>query len=137
MTLEGKLKAMIQREYGSVQAFANAAGLKNTTVFSILNRGVNNASVTNIIAMCHTLGISTDELAEGRITPVIKDIKQGAKMTDLEEIIEYTKANISTYSDLTYKGNPLTEDAKCMLVDALDLCMEFINRRYARQTNKQ
>ena len=68
MTIEEQLKQMILNHSGSVNKFASEIGLPYSTVASILNRGVKNANVQNIIKVCQALGISADELANGRIT---------------------------------------------------------------------
>lgn len=68
MTIEEQLKQMMINHSGSINKFASDVGLPYSTVASILNRGVKNANVQNIIKVCHALNISADELANGRIT---------------------------------------------------------------------
>jgi transcriptional regulator with XRE-family HTH domain len=48
----------------SKKAFAEKIGLPPTTLRSMLQRGVGNASVDNVIKVCRGLGITTDELEE-------------------------------------------------------------------------
>lgn len=67
--IEERLRDMIVDRYGSMHEFSKATGVKYQTLVSILNRGVQNATVHNVITICQQLGISADALAEGRIAP--------------------------------------------------------------------
>lgn len=133
MTLEERLKEMILAEYKSVQNFANQTGIKYQTLVSILNRGVNNANIQNVFKICHSLGIDTNELADGKIIPVDKNIQQRSHMTDIDEIIAYTKRNLQEYNDLTIDGRPMTQNEIETLLDALDIGIGIIKRNRARQ----
>lgn len=57
---------MIEKS-GSVNKFSRECGVATSTVATIFTRGVNNANAKNIIKICKHLGISADELLEGRI----------------------------------------------------------------------
>ncbi|USK54399.1 helix-turn-helix domain-containing protein [Cytobacillus solani] len=48
----------------SKKAFAEKIGLPPTTLRSMLQRGVGNASVDNVIKVCKGLGITTEELED-------------------------------------------------------------------------
>ena len=50
-----------------MKAFSEKIELPNSTIDSIFRRGVNNASITNIIKICKALEISADALADGRL----------------------------------------------------------------------
>lgn len=65
--VEQELRELICTRYKSVRAFAEAANLPYTTVDSILKRGVERATVKNIIRLCQALNLDTDALADGRI----------------------------------------------------------------------
>lgn len=133
MTIEDKLKSLIIEEYGSMVEFANQIDMANSTLATIMQRGIHKASVSNVIKICQALDISADELAKDRIVPNGKILQTRKNMTDIEEIVAYTKMNISTYSNLTLDGKPLDyEDRQC-LIDAVDLCIEFIKRRTNRK----
>lgn len=136
MSIEERLKQLILEEYGSMVEFANQIGMANSTLATIMSRGIHKASVSNIIKICQALDISADELANDRIVPNGKVLQTKKHMTDIEEIIAFTKMNISTYSDLTLGGKPLSEDDRNALVDAVDLCVEFIKRRMEREKRK-
>lgn len=67
MTVEEKLKALVLSRYASMREFSIALDMPYSTLDSIFKRGVDNASVANIIRICEALSISADELAAGRI----------------------------------------------------------------------
>ncbi|AGL64430.2 helix-turn-helix domain-containing protein [Lactiplantibacillus plantarum] len=59
---EEYLKDLIEIKYGNVKFFSEHAGLKYTTVRSILERGVLNAKVENVIKICDALGIKPEDI---------------------------------------------------------------------------
>ena len=67
MTIEEELKALVLASYGSMREFSIALNMPYSTLDSIFKRGVENASIGNIIKICCALHISVDELAAGRI----------------------------------------------------------------------
>lgn len=66
-TPEEQLKKLIIEKSGSVNKFSHECGISQSTIATIFVRGVNNANAKNIIKICKHLGISADELLEGRI----------------------------------------------------------------------
>ena len=70
MTIEEQLREMMIKKSGSVNKFAQEVEIPQSTIFSIFQRGVGKANINSIITICKALNISTDELAEGRITPL-------------------------------------------------------------------
>ena len=57
-------KAQILRNLiESFRQFSIKAGVPYTTLLSILDRGVGKASVDNVLKICRTLGITTEQLA--------------------------------------------------------------------------
>ena len=125
MTIEEKLRQMITDRYGSVAKFADECGIKYQTMMSILNRGINNASINNIIKICQTLSISADALAESRIVHVNKN-KAPFRFED-------TISNISAGST-TINTIPLTEDEAQFLIDMISVSIEMIKKKRTRQT---
>lgn len=67
MTLEEQLKQEIIRQHGSVLAFSKASGIKNSTIDSMLTRGLYNAGVGRVMQIFELLGIDTESLAVGRL----------------------------------------------------------------------
>lgn len=136
MSVEDNLKNLIIEEYGSMVEFANQIDMANSTLATIMQRGIHKASVSNVIKICRALDISADELAKDRIVPNGKMLQSKKHMTDIDEIIAYTKMNISTFDDLTLDGKPLSNEDKQCLLDAIDLCIEFIKRRTKRNEDE-
>ncbi|OPJ58448.1 helix-turn-helix domain-containing protein [Clostridium oryzae] len=56
------LRKLIDNSNMSVKAFASKADLPYSTLRSILERGVGNASVDNVIKICKALGITLEQL---------------------------------------------------------------------------
>lgn len=56
------IKQMIEETGMSLKTFATKANLPYTTLYSMLERGVGNASVNNAIKICKTLNISVEQL---------------------------------------------------------------------------
>ena len=127
MTIEDRLKALIIEKYGSIRGFSLATGLANSTVMSILNRGIHNAIISNVIVICQALGISADGLAEDKIIPA--DNAEGAQPTDIGAIIAFTRAQ---YPDLTMDGQTLTQDETELILDALEISLGIIRRKRER-----
>lgn len=56
------LKKLINETGLSVKAFSQKADLPYSTLRSMLDRGIGNASVNNVIKVCKTLGITIEQL---------------------------------------------------------------------------
>lgn len=67
MTLEEQLKQEIIRQHGSILAFSKTIGIKNSTIDSMLTRGLYNAGVGRVMQIFDALGIDTESLAVGRL----------------------------------------------------------------------
>ena len=121
--IEDVLRDLIVEKFGSVVAFARHLGVPNSTIASILQRGVRNASVTNVVRICNALGISADELAEGRITP-----KSKTECVDIAVWLGQMRSHLMTTA-ISLDGVELTEEERMALYDSLNLSVEFIRRR--------
>ncbi|SUM82636.1 helix-turn-helix domain-containing protein [Staphylococcus saprophyticus] len=104
MTKEKDLKRLMEIKSGSVKAFSEEVGLAYTTVRSILERGVFNAKVENVIKICKGLDIKPEDLmgiekpkVETPIEtlpvkkiPVVSQISAGLPIYSEENLIDYT-----------------------------------------------
>lgn len=61
MSIEDEIKKMIESKYGNVKNFSIQNDLPYTTVRSILERGVLNAKVENVIKMADGLGMKAED----------------------------------------------------------------------------
>lgn len=135
MTIEEKLKELILIRYDSVREFGKIVDIPNSTLISIFKRGVDNASVSNIIKICKELKISVDELAEGRITPNIPTNNVG-EMIEIKEIISDTKQQLLYGYDLTLDGEKIDQDSLNVIIDSLEIGLEMANKTHNKTHNK-
>ncbi|SHG82742.1 helix-turn-helix transcriptional regulator [Virgibacillus chiguensis] len=56
------VEKLIDKSWSSKKAFAESVDIPYTTLRSMLQRGIGNASVNNVIKVCKGLGITTEEL---------------------------------------------------------------------------
>ena len=117
MQFDSMLKKYILARYGTLKDFAVACDISYNTMDSIFRRGTEKTSVQNIIRICHVLGISADDLVEGRIVPVSK----GNPFTDIETI------TMMGYN-LTVDGIPLTMEELETLSDCIKAACKIIRR---------
>lgn len=129
-TIEEKLKELIIARYGTMLAFSSAINIPNSTLAAILIRGVDKASINNIIKICNELNISTDALAEGKIVQV--EEKPSTDWKDLKEIITFVRLALSSSAGLTLDGEPLTYEDIEDFIEHLNLSCEFIVRKHRR-----
>lgn len=64
MNKEDYLKDLIEIKSGNVKAFADSIGMAYTTIRSILDRGIMNAKMENIIKICDGLGIKPEDIVK-------------------------------------------------------------------------
>lgn len=136
MTIEDQLKNLILSRYRSIREFTIAIDMPYTTMDSIFRRGVGNSSVTNVIKICKALGISADELAEGKIVPVSQ--RSTAYRGDSREIHEFLnrfKMELSHMENLTLEGEPVDGDTLEAIAQGIEVSYETV-RRYNKNRNK-
>jgi predicted transcriptional regulator len=112
MTVEHELKQLILSRYGSIRQFTSTHNIPNSTLDSVLTRGVRKSNVSTIITLCRILDISADELADGRITP-------NAPPPTLESLVSGLKSQLLTKS-ITFEGKELTPEQLAHIIDNLD-----------------
>ena len=137
MGIEEVLQDMIIDRYGNVRAFADRHGIKYTTVVGMLKRGVRNANIDNVIALCDALGISVDALAEGRIE---EKEKRPAGENDLAIILEKVCQRVQTDTGLLFDGQPITKWEIGTTKKSIEFALEVMRagrdaRRYAAYTD--
>lgn len=132
MTIEEKLKELILSRFKSVREFAIYADMPPTTVRAILNRGVGNSSLTNIIRVCKVLNISVDELANGNIVP--KSIKEDNSTVEISSIVNEAKSRLSLSDHLTINGKEVDIEIADPIIDALDIGYEMVKRKSKKDT---
>ena len=134
MTIEEKLKELILQQFSSLRNFTTLVGLPYSTVDGILKRGIKNATISNVLTICDALGISADELGNGKIVPVFNKNRQIT--TELDSIISFTRMNVDN-GTLTIDGKPLKQSEMHTLLDAIEIGVGIIRRNRERAKSKK
>lgn len=132
MSIEDKLKIMILERYGSVREFTIKIGMSYSTFDSILRRGIQNSTVSNVIKICEALRISADALANGEIVPVsLSDYAQGQdkQSHDVSEILKTTREQLLNYDGLMFNGKPADAESINSILEAMEIGMEIARRK--------
>ena len=131
MNLEEKLKNLILTRYKSIREFTQIADIPYSTFSTIINRGIENSNVNNVIKICKTLGISADALADGHIAPIEK--KSTAENLDVEHAINELKGKILSADKIYLRGKPIDRAGRLLIADYLDVSIELSARQLAGQ----
>ena len=100
MHIENQLKQLILSKYSSLKAFSDYVGISNSTVDSIIKRGVKNANIANVITICRALNRDVDELANGNI--VSKNISSPIASREISLIsVSYTHLYLTSFMALS------------------------------------
>ena len=100
MNLEDRLKKLIVLKFGYVNAFSIEIGLPYTTVRSILQRGIMNAKVENIIKIADGLNMKPEDLLNlsnedsdiiSRITTILNQLTSDRKLAVLNSAMQQLK----------------------------------------------
>lgn len=128
MIVEEKLKEYILDRYSSIREFSASIGVSNSTINSILTRGVGNSSVANVIKICDALHISADALSQGKIIPskTYEDIDP--KTLEITEILDVLKAHLLHYDGLTFEGKPASKEIRKTIVHAITVGEEMAKK---------
>ncbi|VED60453.1 helix-turn-helix domain-containing protein [Staphylococcus simulans] len=128
MEKEKHLKSLMELKSGTVKAFSNDIGLAYTTVRSILERGVLNAKVENVIKICNGLNIKPEDLMNINDTVMSRTVTTLIKLLPPRQrnVLDYanhqldlqnnTKDSIVDFND--YKDNKVTETSVNGVVSA-------------------
>ena len=131
MTTEQKLKDLILSRYKSVREFVLENDLTYSNVDSILRRGLQNATWSNVLKLCDALKISADELAEGKIVPSGETVPRNS-ITDVDTLLAYARRNAQEFTDLTVGGEPLSQSEVDAILDSLEIAIGLIKRNRGR-----
>lgn len=92
MEKEQHLKNLMELKSGTVKSFSEEIGLAYTTVRSILERGILNAKVENVIKICKGLNIKTESLMQ------IDDSLISETLTTLIELKSTRQTKVLNYA---------------------------------------
>lgn len=126
MTTEDRLRKYILSKYKSLWEFSQKIDMPYSTINTIMKRGIDNSSVNNIIRICQALNISTDDLVNGKIVPVMEDNNATIR---IEDIIEETKLKLLNADHLTI-GDRSADDADITaILNQLEIVIEMQKKR--------
>lgn len=128
MNLEDKIRTLILSRYGTLKQFAVHVGIGYTTLHGILTRGLDKASINNIITICKALEISVDDLAEGRIVSVSPEVPAEPDLREIPVKIMYARQNLHDCDKYSIYGKPLTIFEAELLLDALDFAVRLVKK---------
>ena len=138
---EERLKELIKMKYGSLRKFCNETGIPQSTLSSIMVRGINNASIQTVIKICQALDISTDELAEGRIIPNDHKQRQALRLLayarELSKILQFGREYKNAYEPYAIDGVDMSEEETEMFLDGLELVTNLIRKQRMRKEIQQ
>ena len=143
MSIEEKLKDLILTKYRSIREFTQIIEMPYSTFSTIISRGIENSSVTNVIKICKALGISADALADGRVVHVSNENQ--IEEIDLDHVINDVKGRILSYDNLILRGKPVDRAGRLLISDYLDVTIELASRqisgerlnKYAEELSKK
>ena len=127
MTIENRLKDLILDQYNSIREFTIKIDMAYSTLNSIFTRGIQNATLSNILKICDALHISADALANGEIEYTVKPIEK--ETHDITEILANTKRQLLSDHALMFNGKPADEESIQSILDAMEVGMEIAKRK--------
>jgi transcriptional regulator with XRE-family HTH domain len=130
------LESLINDTGLSKRAFAEKVGLPPTTLRSMLERGIGNASVDNVLKVCKGLGITTEELeklANGeKFQPELNTKDERDIQKELQRMIEGLEANKGYAAFDGQEIDEMDEEDRELLISSLENSLR-VAKRLAKQ----
>ena len=123
MTIEEKLEELIKIEFGSIAECARQTGVHDSTIRTILKRGVKRAHIDTIFPITRALGISAEDLYFGNI------VHTEPNSRDLNKIVNDFKTKLRE-RPYRIEDNVVSPDDMDELVDTLEFVMARITKKY-------
>lgn len=130
--LERQVMDLILKNYASKSDFARKADLPYSTLDSIFKRGLQNASIANIIKLCTALNISADGLSNGKVIMINKNksmIQDGIDFYKFDNILPISTQKIPFLGSVAC-GQPIyaEEDKESYIVLGTNIKADFCLR---------
>jgi transcriptional regulator with XRE-family HTH domain len=126
------LESLINDTGLSKRAFAEKVGLPPTTLRSMLERGIGNASVDNVLKVCKGLGITTEKLeklANGEdFTPELNAKDEKDIQKELQKMIEGLEANKGYAAFDGQEIDEMDEEDRELLISSLENSLRLAKR---------
>ena len=112
MTLEDKIRELINNKFGSVRQFALEADIPYTTVLSILDRGIMNSKTQNVLKMCKVLGIKTNNLLQIDESIIDEIINISSQLTPPRQhnVLNYAENQLDEQNGIVKLSGYIKED---------------------------
>lgn len=130
MTIEDKLKNLILEQYTSVREFTIKIDMAYSTLDSIFKRGIQNATLTNVLKICKGLHISVDALANGDIEYQVLSMDDEHELID---IIINLRCKLLSDKELTFNNKPADQDTIQTILDTLEVGLTIATRNENRK----
>jgi transcriptional regulator with XRE-family HTH domain len=126
------LESLINDTGLSKRAFAEKVGLPPTTLRSMLERGIGNASVDNVLKVCKGLGITTEKLeklANGEdFAPELNAKDEKDIQKELQKMIEGLEANKGYAAFDGQEIDEMDEEDRELLISSLENSLRLAKR---------
>jgi transcriptional regulator with XRE-family HTH domain len=131
------LRELINSTGLSMRAFSEKAGIPNTTLFSMLERGIGKAAVDNVIKVCKALGITVEQLEEmakkDSLVPLHrKEDKTSSQFATAKEATEYLLKIPSMAAYGGYDIKQMTDEEIIEFANELLHQFELISHKYKK-----
>lgn len=130
MTIEDKLKNLILEQYTSVREFTIKIDMAYSALDSIFKRGIQNATLTNVLKICKGLHISADALANGDIEYQVLSMDDEHELID---IIINLRCKLLSDKELTFNNKPADQDTIQTILDTLEVGLTIATRNENRK----
>lgn len=130
--LERQVMDLILKNYASKSDFARKADLPYSTLDSIFKRGLQSASIANIIKLCNALNISADGLSNGKVIMINKNksmVQDDIDLYKYDNILPITTQKIPFLGSVAC-GQPIyaEEDKESYIVLGTNIKADFCLR---------
>lgn len=105
MRLEDKVKNVIELKYDNVKNFSERIGLPYTTTRSILQRGIINSNVENVIKIADGLGMKAEDLMKLDDVDSISNIYSKLSHDRQHKVYNYAQAQLEEQKTSTVNEN--------------------------------
>ena len=130
MTTEEKLKELILTRYDSLREFTIQTDIAYSTFDSIMRRGIQNATINNVLKICNALNISADALAKGEIIPISAyPTETKSKPRDVADILERTNRELLNNDGLMFNGKVADPESIDSILSAMEIGIEMAKRK--------
>lgn len=134
MKLEDQLKQMMIEKCGSVRAFSIASDISNSTVDSVLKRGIQNSGVGTVLKIFQFLGVDEKTLVSDRIIMVGEEAEKSPAPSEdsagEKQLIDREKAEVFLTSlGFIKPGQDLRDEDLLFLDNAISLLEAWFKQR--------